>query len=247
MAENGSIYLVTGCDKGPEWGITAFSNLSGETDVFLNFTAAQLATASVSYLRQWKVESPAAVRTGPSAPDWQTLQGPSNSDQQTARQRFTTVWNNLMSPPPTQPTIENQCIFARGHYIWLGGGLLKRLRVRPAVYVTPDNKGQNNSRDKVIPFFKGGCMKSSTVKQIEPSITSPGHSGSDNIDAREMWEEDDGIFVETLPNQAEVRIIYYISELQHATNIILLKDLFSIKNCQRFAFRASMYWFNSSC
>lgn len=116
-AENGLLYLVTGCDKGSSWRITAFSNTSGGNDVFVNLMAAQLALAGVSYSKQWKVNSPAVFRNGPNASDWQTLERPSNSDQspeQTVKDllQFGTIYYHQL-----QHHLSRISVFARGYYM----------------------------------------------------------------------------------------------------------------------------------
>ncbi|KAF7965025.1 hypothetical protein HWV62_1023, partial [Athelia sp. TMB] len=64
-APNGSLYLVTGCDKSTTWGIAAVSNGSSSNTIALRFTAAQSVQASASYTCSWETHCPAFVRTGP--------------------------------------------------------------------------------------------------------------------------------------------------------------------------------------
>ena len=64
-ALNGSLYLVTGCDKSTTWGIAAVSNGSSSNTIALRFTAAQSVQASASYAYSWETHCPAFVRTGP--------------------------------------------------------------------------------------------------------------------------------------------------------------------------------------
>jgi hypothetical protein len=74
LAKNGSLYLVTGCDKTDSWAIASCSNSSTEDEVSLKFTAAQIASGSSSYAYKWETNSPATVRIGPPNRDWKTLQ-----------------------------------------------------------------------------------------------------------------------------------------------------------------------------
>lgn len=57
-AENGSIYLVTGCDKTKSWGLASFSNAS--SIFILNFTPSP---AEDTY--SWQEASFAAIKSGP--------------------------------------------------------------------------------------------------------------------------------------------------------------------------------------
>lgn len=64
-APNGSLYLVTGCDKSTTWGVTSISCTSGTDALSLKFTAAQLIEAGATRDHSWETFCPATVRTGP--------------------------------------------------------------------------------------------------------------------------------------------------------------------------------------
>jgi len=64
-APNGSLYLVTGCDKSTTWGIASVSCASETNALSLKFTVAQIAEASATYTYSWETYCPATVRTGP--------------------------------------------------------------------------------------------------------------------------------------------------------------------------------------
>jgi hypothetical protein len=64
-APNGSLYLVTGCDKSTTWGVASVSCTSDTSSLSLKFTAAQLVEASAAYTYSWETYCPATVRTGP--------------------------------------------------------------------------------------------------------------------------------------------------------------------------------------
>ena len=64
--QNGSLYLVTGCDKSPAWGVASCSDPFGKTEVSLKFMAAESGkdgnSSSLAY--SWEEYKSATVRTG---------------------------------------------------------------------------------------------------------------------------------------------------------------------------------------
>lgn len=62
--QNGSLCLVTGCDKNPAWGAAAYSDPFGDTEVSLKFMALgpQKDDTSLSY--KWEDYGYATVRSG---------------------------------------------------------------------------------------------------------------------------------------------------------------------------------------
>jgi hypothetical protein len=72
-ASNGSLYLVTGCDKSMTWGVASISCASGTDTLSLKFTAAEVAEASTTRGYTWETYCPATVRIGPN-PDPERLQ-----------------------------------------------------------------------------------------------------------------------------------------------------------------------------
>jgi len=89
---NGSLYLVTGCDKASSWGVASFSNKSREGQVSLKFTAVQAAGVSVSWDWQCEEFGSVSIRSGPKR---------INDD----------------SPRP-----QNQCVFIRGFRVMIREG-----------------------------------------------------------------------------------------------------------------------------
>ena len=92
QARNGSIYLITGCDKSESWGVAAFTNVTRSDGFFLKF-----ATWMTEFgpLRFWQASSVAKTRTGPIT---------ANSTQ------------------GTHGRAKNQCLFLRGFRIAMGKG-----------------------------------------------------------------------------------------------------------------------------
>jgi hypothetical protein len=64
-APNGSLYLVTGCDKSTTWGTASVSCASETNASSLKFTVAQIAEANATYTYLWETYCPATVCTGP--------------------------------------------------------------------------------------------------------------------------------------------------------------------------------------
>jgi hypothetical protein len=68
-APNGSLYLVTGCDKSTTWGIASASSASETNSISLRFTAAKTIAAGAMYTYSWQTSCPATVRIGPNTCD----------------------------------------------------------------------------------------------------------------------------------------------------------------------------------
>lgn len=100
QAKNGSIYLVTGCDKGKSWGVAAFSNVTGRDRFSLQFTAPQAMIGQPDRLYSWQGSSLAKTRAGPMPVDY--LEG-------------------------THDRAQNQCLFLRGFRVALGRGVWANL------------------------------------------------------------------------------------------------------------------------
>ncbi|KAK0498774.1 hypothetical protein EDD18DRAFT_50439 [Armillaria luteobubalina] len=96
-APNGSLYVVTGCDKTDSWGTATVSNPSRSRSVRLSFMAAGVAGGDIRASHTWSTGFSADTRVYPL---------PSTS-----------------YPYPVDR--ENQCIFARGFTISLADGLFK--------------------------------------------------------------------------------------------------------------------------
>jgi len=90
---NGTMYLVTGCDKTSSWGNAVFSNISGASDVTMEFGPKPSTDPTKSAQYIWTKDGSASVRYGPDEAE---------SDE--GRQA-------------------NQCIFLRGFRICVSPGI----------------------------------------------------------------------------------------------------------------------------
>jgi hypothetical protein len=98
MAPNGSLYLVTGCDKSFSWGVASCSSACGEGDIALKFTAANSTAGSASLGYVWETFSSASVRVHPDG----------NATAGTRQQ--------------------NNCVFLRGFRVSVRDGLAAKFR-----------------------------------------------------------------------------------------------------------------------
>lgn len=64
-APNGSLYLVTGCDKSTTWGIASVARVTEANALSLKFTAARFIEANAECTYSWETYCPATVRIGP--------------------------------------------------------------------------------------------------------------------------------------------------------------------------------------
>jgi hypothetical protein len=106
-AENGSLYLVTGCDKCPAWGVASYCHPFGGTQAedSLKFMAVGQGEDGTSLAYTWENYSTAAVRTG-------RCEVGAAIDSE--------------SSEPANPSF-NQCVFIRGLRISVRPGLLRVL------------------------------------------------------------------------------------------------------------------------
>jgi hypothetical protein len=109
VAENGSLYLVTGCDKSVSWGLASFSNSSGGDEVSLKFTAAQIAGTEAYYSYKWDTSSPATMRSGPPFPGHEAVQQVATGHQVAGSR-------------------QNQCVLIRGYRISIRPPTLAKLK-----------------------------------------------------------------------------------------------------------------------
>jgi hypothetical protein len=127
-AENGSIYLITGCDKTRSWGVASFANVSNS--FALTFTAIVAGETNVDSTFSWADAGLAATNSGPVPIEY---------------------FDGDAERPP------NQCTFVRGFKISLSRSLWAGLRgwkagVSSIVDVKP---GDVLSRNSSVPFGSG--------------------------------------------------------------------------------------------
>lgn len=102
-APNGSLYVVTGCDKSTSWGIATVAEGSSSQALSLQFTAVKLGI-SANYACSWSTTGGAIVRNSIAADLGEGV-------EQT----------------------QNQCLFVRGYKIMIREGLMAALSKPPAV------------------------------------------------------------------------------------------------------------------
>ena len=64
-AANGSLYLVTGCDKSTTWAAGSHSSASESNDLSFKFTIAKVGELGAAFNYSWDTDSSTTVRTGP--------------------------------------------------------------------------------------------------------------------------------------------------------------------------------------
>jgi hypothetical protein len=148
--ENGSLYLVTGCDKCPAWGVASYSNPSGRSDISLKFTVNGGNGSTLAY--DWETSSSAEVRSGCQ----QNKMGP----------------NGLLQTDP----VFNQCVFVRGFRISLQPRLFRMLLgVKVEEGINPLVKTESPT----IPFLPGSRLSppslAALLQHSSPSFPTSSH------------------------------------------------------------------------
>jgi len=127
-AENGSIYLVTGCDKSKSWGVASFSDVSGSfTLTFI--PASEGGNDNCGFY--WEQASLATTNSGP-------------------------IPIEYFDSPQDRP--QNQCTFIRGFKVSLSEGLWATLLGRTSMATTIVDAKPDDilSRSSFVPFHGGG-------------------------------------------------------------------------------------------
>jgi hypothetical protein len=127
-AENGSVYLITGCDKSKSWGVASFSDVSGSfTLTFIPATEGGHDN-SVFY---WEQASLATTNSGPIPVEY---------------------FDGAQDRP------QNQCTFIRGFKVSLSEGLWATLfgRTPMATTIVDAKPDDILSRSSFVPFHGGG-------------------------------------------------------------------------------------------
>lgn len=128
---NGSIILVTGCDKTISWGIASFKTESTNKAVTLNFKATEIVQGTASFTYHWVASIPASIRVGPLRFDGSQAHLVANReyvnqiivDNDTQNPGHNVQFRSSEGGPPqfrshNQPVqMENQCVFIRGYSI----------------------------------------------------------------------------------------------------------------------------------
>jgi hypothetical protein len=195
MIPNGSLSLVTACDKTSSWGLASFSNASGGEEISLKFTAAQLAAGNASYTYKWETSSPAAVRVGPPSSSDQDTPEVQKESQSWHRRLFTLVsillahllaichLSSSCAPPSVVPPYENQCVFIRGLRISMRDSAFAKLKGQIKLSLTDDIDPDdvfNRSKNKHIPFasdrsYQALALDATRFERKPPGLAIPLH------------------------------------------------------------------------
>lgn len=138
---NGSLYLVTGCDKATTWGAAAYSNHSQNGEVNIKFVALEALGTGGSARYRFDTHHAVAWRVAP------------------------------RPHPDIGPEKENQCLFIRGFKIAIRQGILAKVFGPAQMFNVIDTRdkdssfGRNLSRRGRIPFSsqRGHSVSSSLV------------------------------------------------------------------------------------
>jgi hypothetical protein len=178
-AANGSIYLVTGCDKGKSWGTAAFSNVSRSFS--LNFNATAVATGNANYIYSWEPHSLAVTRAGPPIEDFDDAQD--------------------------RPL--NQCIFIRGFRVTLSQGLWATIQEPVGLSMIVDTKPKDLlSQSSFVPFLGGGLWwPGFASNSTGPSSRNDGesHERSSLGESGTLSSDGNVMVVSDFPSTSEVR------------------------------------------
>jgi hypothetical protein len=223
LAENGSLYLVTGCDKTTSWGIASFSNSSGGNQMSLKFTVAQLASGNASRSYKWETSSPATVRYGPIIDDQDESQQDvlepraeaSNSQGRTRRRRGrggqrireSGIHDAVQNRPSITPhqRLQNQCVLVRGYRISIRPATLAKLKGPLKVSAIQDADAGDifNRSGASIPFKDGAGRKQSWFGSIMGRIGG-GSGGHREHRLPDQMSPEQDVILASVPNNGEV-------------------------------------------
>jgi hypothetical protein len=188
MAPNGSLYLVTGCDKSVSWGVASCSSASGEGDIALKFTAANSTAGSASLGYVWETCSSASVRVHPDG----------NATAGTRQQ--------------------NNCVFLRGFRVSVREGLAAKFRQPVELKHVEEFKYKDilgPAKGTYRPF--SGERKFSGNSRGAPGPSPPSETApkSDNPNTEpEIRALEDDVRVEMFPPALNVRISYINNQFE---------------------------------
>jgi hypothetical protein len=184
-AANGSIYLVTGCDKGKSWGVASFCNAAIRESFSLAFTAAAVGGVDAGHTYYWGQSAFATTRAGPMP------------------------LNNICD------RAQNQCTFIRGFKISLGEGawtkLFRPVEVSKIVDATADDI---LSKSSFVPFRDGTSWLSGLFYNSGGRSSRGNEQASDSPDSEERGSLDPGdgvIVVSDFPPTSEVRAMFIVA------------------------------------
>ena len=187
MASNGSLYLLTGCDKAISWGMASFSCASEECDISLKFTAAQVAEVGAAYVYSWETYVPATVRVGP------------------------------YRDGGGQERLKNQSVFLRGFKISIREGAMGKLMGPVKLkYLERSKLNEISPREGgYIPYISGGKSpsRSTGAEGSGSNQSSPNDIETKRAEAVDESSSDDDVDIEAFPGISEVSTIIRMDKL----------------------------------
>ncbi|KAG6829419.1 hypothetical protein H0H92_004565 [Tricholoma furcatifolium] len=115
---NGSLYLITGCDKTTSWMVGAFSDKSSDSQASFNLSVAGC-EARVAYSYSWDTSCPAVFRTGTSIRSIDSLEA--------LRQNGAIIAQDDAVFAADAPNSATHCAFIRGYRIMLRTNPMTRM------------------------------------------------------------------------------------------------------------------------
>jgi hypothetical protein len=186
LAPNGSLYLVTGCDKTISWGVASFACSSQQRDISLKFTATKVAGVNITCGCTWETYIPANVRVGPYPDGGGTQQ------------------------------LKNQCVFIRGFKISLRGRVMANWKGPAKLIDIDNAQGEEflPGKGKNIPFAEEGKhsignRKGRNYKGQGPSELSDPSQSLEADTVEELSSEDDAT-ADMYPSISEVRELFRV-------------------------------------
>ncbi len=200
---NGSLYLITGCDKMNSWMVGAFSDCSSESQAVLELSAiAGAVEGHLSYSYSWGALSSASHRVGPSVDDEATI---SDEDLDSLERD-----DEIFGVDALQG--HNQTAFLRGFKILLKKQVFRRQLLAvathtPMVSSIKDPIKRHALRDSFFNFLTsafGGCGGG---KANVPGDAQRPNGKWDDVSLNNWPSDNVDVCLEDIPGSFEVRAV----------------------------------------